>query len=276
VSCTVVVRLLGGLGNQLFQWAAGAAVAREANAELRVDARLLPSHIKPRLGELGLHASEWTSRGAVSALLRAPGLWRFCRRTGLRPRVGRTRLIFDRLRGYDPSLAQCVPDDGTLVLTGYWQAPEWAESIADTLRPIVKYSKWDAIGIHVRRGDYAADARVRAYHGVLDGAYYQRALAALGSDATRRQIVVFTDDPARVRAEGWLPAQAELAAGTSDIEHLSQMAGCAHLICANSSFSWWAGWFGERAGRVVVAPSAWWSPSGGAIPHPAPTNWRRV
>jgi len=272
----VVTRLLGGLGNQLFQWAVGAAVARAGGAELHVDARLLPASIPNRLPELGLLAPAWRGSSTVDAFLGIPGLWRLCRASAWRPRLGRTRIVFDRLRGYDASLPGRVPRHGALVLTGYWQSPEWPAQVADALRAAVIPKVSDSIGLHVRRGDYASNARSGAYHGVLGADYYRRALECLGAEARHHPLLVFSDEPARVRAEGWLPANAAFAPAAPDLEHLRSMAGCAHLIVANSSFSWWAGWFGERPGRTVVAPQSWWTSEAGPIPHPAPTSWRRL
>ncbi len=272
----VVVRLLGGLGNQLFQWAAGSAVARDAGAELRVDPSLLAPGIPVRLGDAGLDAPRWSPRGAVAALLRMPGLWRLGRSTGWRPRVGRTRLVFDRLRGFDPSLASALPKGGTLVLTGYWQAPEWPARSGGAVRAALPPIPSDAVALHVRRGDYARQAATGAYHGLLDGAYYRRALEALGDEARRRPIVVYTDDAERVRGEGWLPTGARFADPGSDLEHLRRMAGSAHLVTANSSYSWWAAWLGDRPGRTVIVPARWWTERAGAIPHPAPPAWRRL
>ncbi|MBX3354358.1 MAG: alpha-1,2-fucosyltransferase [Phycisphaeraceae bacterium] len=276
MSTIVATRLLGGLGNQLFQWAAGAAVAQATGAELRIDPRPVEGRTRYRLPELGLDAPRWTGTATTEALLRLPGLWRFCRAAGWSPRWRSTRLRFDRLRGFDPSIPSLLPSDGTLILTGYWQAPEWAEAVRDRLRPVVTPCVTEVIGVHVRRGDYTAQQRIGAYHGVLGVEYYRRALDALGREVTTRPVMIFTDEPDRVRGEGWVPASARWAEPASDLEHLRAMAGCAHLITANSSFSWWAAWFGERPGRRVIVPNEWWSATAGAIPHPAPPAWQRI
>lgn len=276
MSSLVVTRLLGGLGNQLFQWAAATAIARATGAEWRIDDRLLATGIHARLDELGLGAPSWRGSTTIERLLRVPGLWRICRATGWQPRLGHTRIVFDRLRGFDPALPARIPHDGTLIMVGYWQAPQWVESIAALARaalpsPIAS----DAIGIHVRRGDYQADPRVARVHDVVDEGYYRRAIQALGAEMNSRPMLLFSNDPQRVLAEGWLPASARAAPAGTDIDHLRMMAGCAHLIGANSSFAWWAGWLGERAGRTVIVPARWWSDALGAIPHPAPTSWQR-
>lgn len=276
MSGVVVVRLLGGLGNQLFQWAAGSAVAEDAGAALRIDPSLLAPTIPARLGELGLDAPRWAPTGAVAVLARVPGLWRICRATGWKPRLGRTRFVFDRLRGHDGTLASSLPANGTLVLTGYWQSPAWAARRGGAIREALPPIESDAVALHVRRGDYASIASTAAYHGVLDGSYYRRALEFLGEDALRRPVVVYTDEPDRVRAEGWLPREATFAPPAPDVEHLRRMAGSAHLVTANSSFSWWAGWLGERAGRRVIAPARWWTDRAAPTPHPAPPHWVRL
>lgn len=276
MSSLVVTRLLGGLGNQLFQWAAGTSIARQAGAAWMIDERMLAPGIPSRFEQLGIAAPVWRGSPSVERLLRVKGLWRLCRATGWQPRLARTRLAFDRLRGFIPTLPARVPRDGTLILVGYWQAPEWVASIESTARAALPAPiPSEAIGIHVRRGDYQSDPRVARVHDVVDPDYYRRAIDALGSEARERPILLFSNEPTRVLAEGWLPPTARAAPAGSDIDHLRLMAGCAHLIGANSTFAWWAGWLGERPGRTVTVPARWWSDALGAIPHPAPASWRR-
>jgi Glycosyl transferase family 11. len=119
----------------------------------------------------------------------------------------------------------------------------------------------DAIAIHLRRGDYST-RRARRYHGVLDKEYYQRALKALNPSPNARYFV-FSDAP-----EAQLLVQ-ELVGDRSHVETVKEpqgstpldamlfLASFSKVICANSTFSWWAAFLGTHDDKDVVVPANW-------------------
>jgi hypothetical protein len=188
---------------------------------------------------------------------------------------GLSNTYFEKSIGYDSHVLR-LPVGSRLV--GYFQSYRYFENVASQLsvevQTLVSPSKWfleqcEALpskreswtAVHVRRGDYVF-ANEYAKHGVLGSGYYSDAIARLGQDASQGRIVVFSDS-----REGAAPVQKALGgrhvefiaapAESPAIESLILMSRASNIVCANSTFSWWAAFVGNREGRNVVLPRRW-------------------
>jgi hypothetical protein len=268
----VIVRYKCGLGNQLFQYAAGTALARRLGTAACCDLRWFDGANRKRqrrdrrdylLPELGFTLPE-APRADVDAYY--PKWWQ----RWLGRKVPGTLLTQD----HRPLLAEFLAVTGDACLDGYWQGePFFAAAKADVAAALLaqqprraETNEWiaalqepGAIAVHVRRGDYAHSASPRELLGPLDDAYYRRAIAALGGT----QAVVLTDDPAWCRAEfdPGVPftciEHPDTAAGT--IDDLLTMGHARGVAIANSTFSWWGAWIATQRGARVVAPARWFN-----------------
>lgn len=252
---TVLVQLHGGLGNQLFQAAAGLALADRLAAELAVDLS--------RFRDRSLRAY------ALSDLPIGARIW-----------PGERAGIVERLHG-------------DVMIGGFFQSPRCfagqealirarfdASSGMDTMARAraARVSGDDSVALDIRRGDYASDPKAAAVHGVLDDDYYTRVLAHVRAKVGSIRLFVFSDDAAqaRDRAARW---GGEAMAGASALEDLWLMSQCRHHIIANSSFSWWSAWLDGRAGGERVAPVRWFVPGHAATKRTDdlfPTDWVRL
>jgi hypothetical protein len=162
------------------------------------------------------------------------------------------------------------------ILEGFWQSERYFESIAAQLREEFTFAldqdprsaecmadirRKKAIGLHVRRGDYATPEG-ETYHGTCPKAYYDAALKIailrLGGD---RELFVFSDDIpwTRQNMKFELPTTYVDWNVNRAFEDLRLMSSCHALIMANSTFSWWGGWLMPHSDKVVVAPRRWYS-----------------
>jgi hypothetical protein len=285
------VRLSGGLGNQLFQYAAARSMALDTGAELLLDTSSFPTDPQRRryaLERFPLRATRRDLHGWRAGVAAAPGLWRLLRATGGTPRVGGTRFLFDRLRGEDHRLRGAAAET---VLIGYWQDEAHFARHAQTLRreldPSANFapstrslgddlSATCTLGVHVRRGDFA---RPDSPHGSASKAYFRAAYRTVSAAAAIDRTVVFSDDPAW--ASDALPAEARAEVvprdpDRGDDEDLWLLSRCRHVVTSNSSWSWWAAWLAERPDTLIACPERWYRPVAGPIPHPAPSRWRRI
>jgi hypothetical protein len=120
-----------------------------------------------------------------------------------------------------------------------------------------------SIGLHVRRGDYVLPAQQKL-QGLATRAYYERSLSYLREMGLDGPIYLATDSPQIIREEfagmgDFLPIDPPADANPLEVVLiLSRVDG---LVIANSSFSWWAGFIGERPGRFVIAPRPWFTQS---------------
>jgi hypothetical protein len=126
-----------------------------------------------------------------------------------------------------------------------------------------------AIGVHVRRSEYGV-------HGLATVEYYRNAIADIRRETGPAPVVCFTDEPNFCRGAFRDIAdvnvvQPDLARPLDDLYLLSQ---CRHFVIANSSFSWWAAWLGASSSSIVYAPQPWcvFDPA----TQPVPSRWRGV
>jgi hypothetical protein len=268
----VVVSLDGGLGNQMFQYAAGRALALRLGKPLALDAGKLSRRNQRAygLGDFQLRAhSELTSE-------RTPTRWgKLGRWFGKLAKADRTfreaSFAFDerirhlkapaRLEGYFQS-ERYFMDAAPFIRDDFRPREELRaglDSLAAELLP-----EGASISLHVRRGDYA-DPAVMAVHGLAERDYYERALRVIAERGAKGVVCVFTDDPAWVRANLPLPTGTRFISERtrSALEDLILMSRCTHHITANSSFSWWGAWLNPRPEKIVVTPERWFQPSAG-------------
>lgn len=268
----IVVSLEGGLGNQLFQYSAGRALALRTGAPLALDLRPLLRH-----GQRAYGLGDFQLGAGLGLLAEASPL-----------RTGKLRRLFLRLTGgeqifresgfaYDGRIRTAV---APIRLEGYFQSESYFADAADTIRTDLTprpelLSEIDALyerlmpagpslSLHVRRGDYANPATM-AVHGLMAPDYYERALRAVTDRVGPVTVCVFTDEPAWVRANLRLPAETRFVSEhtRSALQDLVLMSRCNHHITANSSFSWWGAWLNPRADKVVVTPERWFQPAAG-------------
>ena len=268
----VTLRLAGGLGNQLFQYAAGHALAERVGVPLRLDANW-----HARYG--GTERPYWlhTLNVPEEAEFPAPA----SRLGRLRHRIARVvnasarpRMYQEPHFHYDPAFARLR---APIVVNGYFQSwryfAGYEDGLRERFRPHAALSDNAAaiaraidaarvpVSLHVRGGDYLEPA-VLAVHGVMSPGYYRQATDVLrklaGADVS---FFVFSDDPASARAKVRAEGAVTFVPPQRPWEDLHLMARCRHHIIANSTFSWWGAWLNPRH-KIVIAPRNWFTPLG--------------
>ncbi|HEU5215922.1 MAG TPA: alpha-1,2-fucosyltransferase [Gaiellaceae bacterium] len=291
----VVVRLTGGLGNQLFQYAAARRLSLVRGTELVLDTGWFRHEAAgyPAARPYELRHLELPAR-VVSLSPQTIARWE----QGLTARVGRwpgrrIRLPVIRQSEDWSGLDERVLDGpADVVLDGYWQNEGYFRDVAETLRAELRLpaapgprfaqlleaiASSEAIAVHLRRGDYVTVPQVAEVHGTLELAYYREAVGLVaeraGSDA---HVFVFSDDPewAEAHLVFDLPTTHVGRTGSSATAELRLMASCRHHVVANSSYSWWGAWLAERPGQVVVAPTRWTRRTDSSAIVPA--RWMRI
>lgn len=268
----VVATLYGGLGNQMFQYAAARAVALRENATLTGDITTLLLMGQRTYG-LGDFEVSMEVRQLTREELRQPGRLQGLRQgdekegcvyreTGF-PFDQRVRALRApvRLEGYFQS-EMYFSDVESAIRADFTPRKERASAIDRLSHELIPAGR--SVSLHVRRGDYLNPANMKK-HGVLGADYYSRALQIVTERAGPCVVCVFTDDPAWVRANLNLPADTRyVSEHTKDqLEDLILMSRCSHHITANSSFSWWGAWLNPSREKTVVTPREWFRPSSG-------------
>lgn len=283
----IAVRLIGGLGNQMFQYAAGRALAERLGTELVLDARDFEHYTL-----YGYGLDKFAIRAPVATpeqLARWPSwIRRWSRR--LR-RVGiRTRWYAEIQFHYD-SAWESIPD-GTMI-DGYFQSERYFPGMAGALRreftPVAPLSPQNAqyaelargcesVMIHVRRGDYVTNAKTLKIHGVCSVDYYRASIAAMRERLAAPRFFVFSNDMAWARENLPLGDDAVYVEGNGKAPEVDihLMAQCRHHVIANSSFSWWGAWLGAHPQKIVIAPEPWFDNARHVADDLVPSGWLRL
>lgn len=291
----ICVRLEGGLGNQLFQYAAGRHLSLIHNTGLLLDLSALTRStrgITPRGFELDrFHIQARVNsnqEGKELAIARRLGVfsplitgWRTCKESGIAYNSG-----FEGL-----------PDRTFLV--GYWQSFHYFQKVASVicreLRPTQSLSdaskqtlaaveNTNAVAVHVRRGDYVLLKSAAKFHGALPLSYYIRCLSRIREVVKNPHFFVFSDDP--IWCAEHLPLHPEEATfvnhnpNDAAWQDLALMVACHHHIIANSSFSWWGAWLADQQlvcdERLVFAPAQWFKGQPLSSKDRFPAHWTAV
>lgn len=291
----IVVQLQGGLGNQMFEYAAGRALAERTGGELYLDAGGLEEDPLRgyALGGFRLE-SHFAAPEEVRRLAEFRNtvfrkiLWKLhlSRRTE-NPAVLRERVT----QGLDERIFRAGRDT---YLQGYWQNEGYFEDFEKVIRQCFAFRQEpqgknavlarrirdseNPVAVHIRRGDYLLPKNM-GYHGLCDLDYYGRAMQRMESRLEGVEYFVFSDDPA------WAESNLQSSAPLTVVNHndpeqgahedLRLMSLCRHHIIANSSFSWWGAWLGEKPGQRVIAPQRWFADP--ERPNDiVPERWERI
>jgi hypothetical protein len=286
----IIVRLMGGLGNQLFQYAAGRRLSLTLGVPLKLDIGTYRQHSQNtqrayELNRFCIEAGIATAWEVASS--RGPRfLTRITKPLGLLP-----RLVLERGFAFDPAILHL--GDGRY-LEGYWQSYRYFADVAPQIRKdlavrmpasdadrklLDRMAQCDSVLLHVRRGDYASNPTVQQVHGLCTLDYYQRAVEALAARLRAPKLFVFSDDMP------WVKQHLRFALPTTHVEHhgtdnapleLRLMAGCRHFVLANSSLSWWAAWLASSEESIVYAPQSWFADPSIDTSELTPAAWQRI
>ncbi len=283
----ITVKLQGGLGNQLFQYAFAKALAKQLNTRYVFDDSFYSQNIT-KYSQNGIRMNQLFIFDINYSILNKNNqkwnwlLKRLSRSVGLKSYIAEPRFEFTDM---------AAQVKGDVFLDGYWQSERYFSEIQSEIKrdfstfklpmsqaalPILAQIKaTNSVCVHVRRGDYLTNPR----YVVLGLDYYQKAMERLSSQFTDLHFFVFSDDMEWCRANfgrsnlhhfSFLARPTPFERGlspniifVSDNQHFTlrdefdMMQNCQHHIIANSTLSWWAAWLNENHEKVVICPQKW-------------------
>jgi hypothetical protein len=283
----VTVAIYGGLGNQMFQYAAGRALALRNSCRLQLDTRHYDTQQAFRygLGDFKIQAIIGTSRTLP------PNKDRRLRYLAWRHFSNRHRLLREKGLAFNSDIATAK---GSLYLRGYWQSEKYFADAVETIRHDLQFmeppigenldfleeiKQSNSIALHVRRGDYVSNPKSNAFHGTCSPEYYRGAveqiLETTGRDHT---VYLFSDDCQWARKNISVPCKVRIV-DHNDIqtahEDMRLMSSCRHQVASNSTFSWWAGWLNPNPAKIVIVPHQWFADPTADDSDIIPTGWRQ-
>ena len=288
----VISNIIGGLGNQMFQYASGRALSLKLEASLKLDVS--------NFGGYGLHQGFELDRLFAAEIELASEVdkqavlgWQKGR--VIRRILKKSSLAFARNKNYivEPSFTYWsgINDlKDNIYLDGYWQSEKYFGEFAATIRADFAFklalsaknleiasqiSNANAVSLHVRRGDYVSNKKTNSVHGVCSPDYYRDAIKTILKRVENPVFFVFSDDIAWVRNNLSIDAETVFVnhnAGKESYNDMRLMSLCQHHIIANSSFSWWGAWLNSKENKIVIAPKKWFVNQSNIVDL-LPSNW---
>lgn len=291
----IIVRLKGGLGNQLFQYALGRRLTYFNNVQLKLD---ISSYKTYKLHDFGIHHFNIVENIATEDDLKAMEVMEgrglrtvLSRALEKRKLIHNPHRINERLWAFDPEVLK-VSDN--VYLDGYWASEKYFSEIAEVLRAeLTPKDRMDGVNaemasemarvtsvcIHVRRGDYVTNPEINRVHGTCSLKYYNKCIGEMALKIRNPHFYVFSDDIPWTKKNLILEypvTYVDQNNKENDFKDLYLMSKCKHHIIANSSFSWWGAWLSNSEDHIVFATSRWLSPGRTDVQDIIPDRWLRV
>jgi hypothetical protein len=281
----IVVRLMGGLGNQMFQYAAARALADKAQCELLLDTREFSTY---KLHAYGLEQFNIRARQATPSELVPWPEWRHKIFMKL-PQLASSHWFIEKGLAY---YADFFQSSNHIHISGYFQSEKYFTDIraaiisdfvpsqpldAKNLQIVLQAQAVESVMIHVRRGDYVSDSKTLSIHGVCSLAYYKESIHWMRETLNNPQFFVFSNDMAWAKTHLPLGDDAIFVEGNMSYPELDihLMAQCKHHIIANSSFSWWGAWLANHPHQHVIAPQPWFNATHLNATDLIPESWHK-
>lgn len=272
---------MGGLGNQMFQYAFGKFLSVKHKTDLQLDLSYLLDRT-PRENfvfrdyDLDIFPikSQFMSESKLNNLL-----------------VNRQKdNIVNRLKGVFNKHLEYVFESqfefnnkyldiaNHSYLEGYWQSPKYFESISEIIRkdfllnPDLTDKQVDmykniinsnSVCVNFRRADFVTIKTAIETHGVIPQIYYEKALDLLKKKNKDLHVYVFSDEI------DWCKKHVKFDYPTTFVDHelsgfkfsvyLFLMSKCKHYVIPNSTFAWWAAWMNNNPDKIVIAPKQWFA-----------------
>lgn len=280
----IIVKLRGGLGNQMFQYATGRNLALKNNTKLKFDVTEL-EHDKLRNYELHI----FNISGSIASSYRLMFIRKFNKNI-ISKVLGQNYLYIKQKDWYFD--ATILEKKGNIYLDGYWQSEKYFKDIRHIITKDFmirrdpdkknksvskKIESSNSVCIHVRREDYIKNKITKEVHGICSLEYYHNAVKIIEKKTRNPKFFIFSDDSKWTRKNLKLKhttIYVDINNMEKSYEDLRLMSNCKHFIIANSSFSWWGAWLSNNPDKIVCAPKKWFTiiDEGDIVPK----SWIRV
>ncbi|MGC5703638.1 alpha-1,2-fucosyltransferase [Pseudomonas sp. NFXW11] len=275
----IIAHLIGGLGNQMFQYAAARALSVRKDTQLLLDLSSFETYNLHQGFELNkiFNAPVETAKNTDIKNVLGWKSPRLIRRALQRSELGWLRsnnFIIEPSFEYWNGISHASENS---YLMGYWQSERYFQDIESTVRNdfsfklelsdinlelAKKIAQSNSVSLHVRRGDYVNNEKNKSIYSSCSIEYYQSAINHISQYVTEPEFFIFSDDIEWAKSNLSIPFASmyinhnQAAESYNDMRLMSL---CKHNIIANSSFSWWGAWLNNNKGKLVIAPKKWFT-----------------
>ena len=274
----IIVKIMGGLGNQMFQYAIAKSIAVRNKDNFKLDITFYSKQTL-RKYELNLLDIDEVLVNKKSFFSKVTSKFRFLTKIYYMER---------KIAEYDSN----VFNKKNVILDGYWQNEKYFKDIRGKIlqdfTPVSSLSNKanyylnsiknsNSVSVHVRRADYIENINTNANHGVCGLSYYKKAFKYLNNKTDNVTFFIFSDDISWCKKVfRFLERKVFVEDTKSTIDDLELMKNCKHNIIANSTFSWWGAWLNQNEQKIVIAPKKWFVKKEWKNKNPACENWIKI
>ncbi|OHD12130.1 MAG: hypothetical protein A2086_10850 [Spirochaetes bacterium GWD1_27_9] len=291
----VIVKLVGGLGNQMFQYAAGKNIALLRNDILKFDLSWFFENKTdtPRTYQLNVFdlPINFATKQEINSLKNQTNpniIIRILRKLTKNYNIAtkKTHIKEDNYK------LEEIPKN--VYLDGYWQSEDYFFEIRDVIKRDFlvkkgfdgnnieiedKIKNSNSVSIHIRRGDYITDSKTNQFHGVCSMDYYYASINKILEEVENPVFFVFSDDIEWVSKNlkiDYPSFYVDFNTGEKSYLDLRLMSFCKHNIIANSSFSWWGAYLNNNTQKLVIAPQKWFLAEKAHKHNLIPNDWIKI
>lgn len=267
----IITKIYGGLGNQMFQYAAGRALSLRYLSPLYLDIEWFDK------GQKGLNVRSYQInifKNIHAILPKKHSLFYKHTIEHIKKYFIPAPIIKEPHFSYWPAFFGITPP---AILDGYWQSEKYFMDFKNEIRHDFTFPALpekagqistqiaetpESVSVHIRRGDYVSNPQAQAFHGNLQQDYYDKALQLIKDACGKTRLFIFSDDPQWARENfdccGHAAVIVDLAFPDAPHHEMHLMSLCKHHIIANSTFSWWGAWLAKEPG-ITIAPRKWFA-----------------
>lgn len=290
----IVSKLIGGLGNQMFQYAAGKSLALKRNVDVKVDVTELHENAGNKFTQRKFELDVFNSNIQIASAHEAD-ISKFKKLNKVSESIQKIfPFLFSSLyfveRGSQFNLdffnspKQCY-------LNGFWQSQLYFIDFEKEIRKDFTFNESiiqlnelysekinavNSVSIHVRRGDYVSSSEANKFHGLCSLDYYNSAVNFMRDKQSQIELFIFSDDIDWCKQNFKYDVPINFIETNNAHHDLYLMTQCKHNIIANSSFSWWGAWLNNNAKKLIIAPKQWFVDTSVNTKNIIPESWIKI
>jgi len=277
----IIVKLIGGMGNQMFQYAFARSISLKTNTEFKIDLSFLK---RKDLGE------NFTYRDFDL------DIFNISENIIKEIQTDNLQSVSEKMFSYSQETVNTIEQNigNDLYLDGYWQSYKYFEEFEDyikkdfTFKNLVENNKdtnvknmfkdiikSNSVMVNIRRSDYLNNN----FHGVMGSDYINESSKIIESKIDNPKYFVFSDDiewcKENIKLNNMVIVDHKYKGDRFDL-YLQLMKSCKHFIIPNSTFAWWAAWLSNNKNKIVISPKSWFTDFNINTNDLIPSNWVRI
>lgn len=289
----IISNILGGLGNQMFQYAMGRSLALKKKDNFKIDIRNFKKYFRNfELNNVFACEINFASENDLKKILS----WQ--KNIFLHKFLKKNYFKFFRKKNFivEPHFHywQNVNKlQKNIYVYGYWQSERYFKENEKVIRKDFKFKKTlhnqnlciandiknsNSISLHIRRGDYLSDKK-NSFVGICSIDYYKKAIEIVSNKIKNPIFYIFSDDMKWVKQNFNHKLNLRYVDNNQKQNShfdLQLMSLCNHNIIANSSFSWWGAWLNSNKNKIVIAPKKWFKSGPLITSDIIPDSWIKI